>query len=163
MRPCFSTPGLLMVPLPTTVPARRLRVLATWAINWPKWKVMSGPASHMPTLRPFQLVCSVRWTRPPRHASPSSSGVTATGLNAVAGLLCTKPKPLESSAGMRLRRLTSLASINRRTSSSASSGLVPMATSPVMTAISASKSMPMASLATTMSSQGPRKSSLPPW
>lgn len=72
----------------------------------------------------------------------------------MAGLLCKKPKPLASSAGMRLRRLTSLASITRRMPSRACSGLAPIFTSPVTTAISASKSMPMASLGTTTSSQG---------
>ncbi|MDT4863821.1 hypothetical protein FQZ97_985450 [compost metagenome] len=117
----------------------------------------------MPTLRPFQVLCSVRCTRPPCQASPSSSGVIATGLNAVAGLLWKKPKPLASSAGIRLRSETSLASISRRTPSSACSGVALMGTSPVTTAISASKSMPKSSLGTTTSSQGPMKSSLPPW
>ena len=117
----------------------------------------------MPTLRPFQLLCSVRCTRPPCQASPSSSGVTATGLKAVAGLLWKKPKPLASSAGIRLRRLQSLASITSRTPSSACSGVAPMGTSPVTTATSASKSMPQSSLAKRASSRGPRKSSLPPW
>jgi hypothetical protein len=128
------------------LPARTLRVLAMWAISWPKWKVMSGPASHMPTLRPFQLLCSARCTRPLAQASPSSSGVTATGLKAVAGLLWKKPKPLASSFGIRLRRLQSLASITSRTPSSACSGVAPIGTSPVTTAISASKSMPHSSL-----------------
>ncbi len=89
--------------------------------------------------------------------------MTATGLKAVAGLLWKKPKPLASSAGIRLRRLTSLASMTSRIDSIAASGEVPMATSPVTTATSASKSMPQSSLAATMSSHGPRKSSLPPW
>jgi hypothetical protein len=40
---------LLTVPEPTMLPARTLRVLQMWAISWPKWNVMSGPASHMPT------------------------------------------------------------------------------------------------------------------
>ena len=53
--------------------------------------------------------------------------------------------------------------VTRRMPSSACSGVAPIFTSPVMTAISASKSMPMASLGTTTSSQGPMKSSLPPW
>jgi hypothetical protein len=70
--------------------------------------------------------------------------VTATGLNAVAGLLWKKPKPFASSAGIRLRRLTSLASITRRMPSSAASAETPIAMSPVMTATSASKSMPNA-------------------
>jgi hypothetical protein len=61
-------------------------------------------------------------------------------------LLWKKPKPLASSAGIRLRRLTSLASISRRMPSSACSGVAPIGTSPVTTAISASKSMPKASL-----------------
>ena len=47
--------------------------------------------------------------------------------------------------------------------SSACAGVAPILTSPVTTAISASKSMPKASLATTTGSQGPMKSSLPPW
>ncbi|OQC04382.1 MAG: hypothetical protein BWX79_02503 [Alphaproteobacteria bacterium ADurb.Bin100] len=144
-------------------PARTLRVLQMWAISWPKWKVISGPASHIPTLRPFQVDCRVRFTRPWSQASPSSSSVTATGLKAVAGLLWKKPKPLASSFGIRLRRLTSLTSITRRTPSSACSGVLPMGTSAVTTAISASKSMPKASLGTTTGSQGPMKSSLPPW
>ncbi len=145
------------------LPARTLRVFAMWAMSWPKWKVISGPASHRPTLRPFQVLSSRKCTRPSCQAAPISSSVTATGLNAVAGLLWKKPKPLASSAGMRLRRLTSLASITRRMPSSAWSGVAPIRTSPVTTAISASKSMPMASLGTGTSSIGPRKSSLPPW
>ena len=48
----------------------------------------------MPTLRPFQVLCMVRLTRPWSQASPSSSSVTATGLKAVAGLLWKKAKPL---------------------------------------------------------------------
>ena len=64
---------------------------------------------------------------------------------------------------MRFLRLTSLASITRRIDSIAASAEVPIATSPVTTATSASKSMPQSSLAATMSSRGPRKSSLPPW
>ncbi|MNV89772.1 hypothetical protein D3C71_1840950 [compost metagenome] len=124
---------------------------------------MSGPASHMPTLRPFQMDCSVRFSRPASQASPSSSSVTATGLKAVAGLLWKKPKPLASSAGIRLRSDTSLTSITRRMPCSACAGVLPMGTSVVTTAISASKSMPMASLGTTTSSQGPMKSSEPPW
>ncbi|MNF11940.1 hypothetical protein D3C80_2132870 [compost metagenome] len=56
-----------------------------------------------------------------------------------------------------------MAIITKRMPSSAWSAVVPIFTSPVMTAISASKSMPMASLGTTTSSQGPMKSSLPPW
>ncbi|MCY1380256.1 hypothetical protein D9M69_680600 [compost metagenome] len=109
------------------------------------------------------MLCSVRLTRPPCQASPSSSGVTATGLKALAGLLWKKPKPLASSFGIRLRSDTSFTSISRRTPSSACSGVQPMDTSPVTTAISASKSIPKSSLGTTTSSQGPMKSSLPPW
>jgi hypothetical protein len=95
--------------------------LARCAMSWPKWKLISGPASHRPTGAPFQTTAAAgargRPTRP-----PSSSGVTATGLKAVAGLLCRKPKPLASSAGIRLRRLQSLTSISRRTPSSAVAG-----------------------------------------
>ena len=94
------------------IPARRCASCTMCAISWPKWKVMSSPALQLPTLRPFQCTASGRCTRPPCQASPSSSGVTATGLNAVAGLLWKKPKPLASSAGIRLRRLTSLTSIS---------------------------------------------------
>ena len=64
------------------VPARTLRVFARCAMSWPKWNVISGPASQLADLAPFQLHCSGRCTRPPCQASPSSSGVTATGLNA---------------------------------------------------------------------------------
>ena len=154
---------LLTVPLPTMEPARTLRVFARCAISWPKWKVISGPASHAPTLRPFHVHCRGRCSRPPDQVSPSSSGVTATGLNAVAGLPWRKPKPLPSSAGIRWRRLQSLASITRRTPSSACSGPAPIVTSPVTTATSPSKSMPQSALANVAGSQGPRKSSLPPW
>ena len=56
-----------------------------------------------------------RCTRPSRQAGPSSSGVTANGANAVAGFDCTKPKPLASSRGTRLRRVTSLSRQTRRT------------------------------------------------
>ena len=43
------------------------------------------------------------------------------------------------------------------------SGVAPIGTSSVITATSASKSMPQSSSTSTMSSGGPRKSSLPPW
>ena len=48
---------------------------------------------------PFQAMSTGRCTRPPRQAAPSSSGVTATGAKAVAGLLCRKPNCLASSVG----------------------------------------------------------------
>ena len=51
--------------------------------------------------------------RPSRQASPSSSGVTANGENAVAGLHWKKPKLLASSSGTRLRSVTSFASITQ--------------------------------------------------
>ena len=54
----------------------------------------------------------------------SSSGVTNTGLNAVAGLELKNPKPFCSSFGIRFLKLTSLAIPTRRTYFSASSFLV---------------------------------------
>ena len=114
-------------------------------------------------MRPFQRVCKLRCTRPPCQASPSSSGVTATGLKAVEGLPCSRPRRISTSPAIKARRLTSLASRIRRTASSPCSGVAAMGTSPVMTASSASKSMSMASSGTTMSSQGPNMASLPPW
>ncbi|MNN03965.1 hypothetical protein D3C81_1166790 [compost metagenome] len=145
------------------LPARTLRVLQICAISWPKSNTMSVPQSGWPTFLLFQCTVIGKCTLRSRQASPSSSGVTATGENAVAGLLWKKPKPLPSSAGIRLRNDTSLASSTRRMASPACSGVAPIFTSPVMTATSASKSMPKASLAHTMSSCGPRKSSEPPW
>ena len=65
------------------------------------------PRSADRTAAPLRCVTSGRCTLPSRQASPSSSGVTATGENALAGFDWTKPKPLASSAGIRLRRLTS--------------------------------------------------------
>jgi len=52
-----------------------------------------------------------RQTLSSTSASPSSSGVTATGENALEGLPWKKPKPLASSPGISLRRLTSLTSM----------------------------------------------------
>ena len=104
-----------------------------------------------------------RCTLVPSHASPSSSGVTATGEKAVAGLLWKKPKPLPSSAGIRLRRLTSLTSMISRMRSRPRPAPMPIRTSSVMTATSASRSMPHSSDSARIGSRGPMKLSDPPW
>ena len=135
------------------LPATSSRVFATCAISVANSNVMSTPAFGRPNSAPFRCETSGRCTLPSRHASPSSSGVTATGEKPLAGFDCRKPKPFASSAGIRLRRLTSLTSISRRTCASAAGVAVPIGTSPVTTATSASKSMPQASSASTMSSQ----------
>jgi hypothetical protein len=74
------------VPEPTIVPARALRVLHRCAINCAKLKTMSTPAFGCPTSFPFQVERSGRCTFASFHASPNSSGVTATGEKLVAGL-----------------------------------------------------------------------------
>ena len=150
------------VPEPMIEPASSSRVFATWATSWPKSKVMSTPASGLPKSLSLRCTTSGRCTLASFQASPSSSGVTATGLKAEAGLDWKKPKPLASSLGMRLRRLTSFTSITRRIAFAASAGVAPIGTSPVTTVTSASKSMPQASSATT-ASRGPMKLSEPPW
>ncbi len=73
------------VPEPTMLPGPSRRVFAACAISWPKSKVMSTPAFGRPNGSPFSCTTSGRCTRASRQASPSSSGVTATGENAVAG------------------------------------------------------------------------------
>ena len=100
---------------------------------------------------------------PSAQAGPSSSGVTATGEKAVDGLPWKKPKPLPSSAGMRLRSDTSLTSMRRQMRSPASSADAPIGTSSVMTATSPSRSMPHASSASAIASRAPRNVSDPPW
>ena len=66
---------------------------------------MSSPAFGWPTGLPFQVERSGRCTLPSRQASPSSSGVTATGEKRWPACDWKKPKPLASSAGIRLRRI----------------------------------------------------------
>ena len=87
------------------------RVLAACAIRVGKSKVMSTPACGLPNSAPLSVLSSGRLTLPPSQAAPSSSGVTATGEKAEDGLAWKKPKPLPSSPGIRLRRLTSLTSM----------------------------------------------------
>jgi hypothetical protein len=58
---------------------------------------MSTWQSTRPNSAPFSCETSGRWIFAPSHASPSSSGLTATGENALAGLLWKKPNPLASS------------------------------------------------------------------
>ena len=89
------------------------------------------------------------------QASPSSSGVTATGPNAWAGRLCTAPTPAASSWACRLRRHQVLASISRRTPSSARAGGLAAGMSAVMAARPASKSSPWASSASGMGCNAP--------
>ena len=57
------------------------------------------PAFGRPNSAPLRCETSGRCTLPSRHASPSSSGVTATGENALAGFDWRKPKPFASSRG----------------------------------------------------------------
>src|SRR6187402_2113184 len=66
-------------------PAPSLRVFVTCAMSCAKLKVMSTPASGWPNTRPLIRLERGRWTLLSRQASPSSSGVTATGAKAVAG------------------------------------------------------------------------------
>ena len=68
------------------------------------------PPPGAPNHSPLMCVNNGRCTLLPRQASPSSSGVTNTGDSAERGLDCRKPKPLASSAGIRLRSDTSLTS-----------------------------------------------------
>ncbi len=89
--------------------------------------------------------------------------MTATGEKALAGLDWKKPKFLASSFGIRLRKLTSFTSITSLMCLPASSAVVPYGTSSVITATSASKSMPQASSAARIGSVGPMKLSEPPW
>jgi hypothetical protein len=126
-----------------------------------KSKVISCPASARPNGSPFRSTfrtpCSFAPSQPGR-----SSTDTATGEQAQAGFDWTKPKPFDSSPGMRVLSETSLSSITNRIARAASSGVAPIRTAPVITATSASKSMPQAG-SPTMSSPGPRNPSDPPW
>ncbi len=64
---------------------------------------------------------------------------------------------------MRLRSDQSLTSAISRMWPGAAPFVVPMGTSPVMTAISASRSIPQAASPNGASSRAPNKSSEPPW
>ena len=144
------------------VPAESARVLAACAIRAGKSKVMSVWQSGWPKSAPFRCVVSGRCTFAPSQVAPSSSGLTATGEKAEAGLPWKNPKPLASSPGIRLRKDTSLTSISSLMCAPACSDAHPMDTSSVTTATSASKSMPQSSLPAAMASRGPRKPSEPP-
>ena len=72
---------------------------------------------------------------------------------ALAGLDWKKPKPLASSPGIRLRRLTSLVRPTSRIAASASSRDAPSGTSPVTTTTSPSRSQPQASSASGIASR----------
>ena len=62
---------------------------------------------------PLRVESSGRCSLPASHASPSSSGVTATGESVEEGFDWKKPKPFPSSVGMRLRSDTSLTRTTR--------------------------------------------------
>src|ERR1700737_966083 len=91
------------------VPAPKGLVLAGCAIKAGKSKFMPVPASARPNGLPLRLTSKGRCKRPPSQEAPSSFGVTATGEKAEDGFDWKKPKPLASSAGIRLRKETSLA------------------------------------------------------
>ncbi|MNQ20239.1 hypothetical protein D3C85_333240 [compost metagenome] len=151
------------VPEPTMLPAPSSRVFAAWATSWAKLKVMSSPAFGLPNGLSLRSTSSGKCSLLSAQSAPSSSGVTATGENALAAFDWKKPKPLASSPGIRLRKETSLTSMTRRIAFAASSTLAPMATSPVITATSASRSMPHSSDRAKIGSRGPMKLSEPPW
>src|SRR4249919_1763317 len=159
----FEVSWLAMVPEPTMVPADKGRVFAACATSWAKSNCMSTPASGAPNHWPFTWVTSGRWTLLPAHAASSSSGVTNTGDSAERGLLCRKPKPLASSAGIRLRSETSLTRPTSWMCAAAPSADTPIGTSSVTTTISASRSMPNSSEDTSTGSRGPRKPALTAW
>ena len=101
------------VPLPRMVPAVNARVLRDVRDQIEEREVHLGPGVAVADDRCRCRSCAARrCTRPSRQASPSSSGVTANGENAVAGLDWKKPKLLASSSGTRLRSVMSLASIS---------------------------------------------------
>jgi len=148
---------------PMMAPAPSGRVFAAWATSRAREKFMSTPALGAPSRLPLMWETSGRCTLPSRQASPSSSGVTATGEKLLDGFAWKKPKPLASSAGIRLRSDTSFTSMMSLIWPSAASGVTPMGTSSTITATSASRSMPQSSLASGTSSRGPMKLSEPPW
>ena len=98
-----------------------------------------------PNSLPLKVEISGRLSLAPSQASPSSSGVTATGAKAVAGLPWKKPKPLASSVTMTLRSDTSFRMVTSLMCRRAASGETPIGTSSTITPISPSKSMPQAS------------------
>ena len=151
-----------IVPEPTIAPAASGRVFAACATRRAKSNCMSVPASGSPSSSPFTQARTGPRARRPSQASPSSSGVTATGAKEEGGLEWKKPKPLARSEGTSERRLTSFSSTSRRICSPAFSLSTPIGTSPVMTPSSISRSMPCASSDTTMPSQGPSSGSEQP-
>ena len=87
MRQAYPVAGsrFEIVPVPIIVPAGRSRVLAACAMRSCRLKVASTPALGSPSRWPFTWHSSFRCTLPSCQASPSSSGVTATGEKPVAG------------------------------------------------------------------------------
>ena len=136
---------------------RKGLVLAAWAMRAGKSKFIPAPASGRPKSTPLRLTSKGRCRRPPSHAAPSSSGVTATGEKDDEGFDWKKPNPLASSAGMRLRNETSLIRTSRTMDAAASALSAPIATSLTMTPASASKSMPKPSSGMHMGARGAKK------
>ena len=128
-----------------------------------KSNVMSTPQFGWPNISLLRCVVNGKCNFEPSHASPSSSGVTATGENALEGLEPKKPKPFASSPGIKLRKETSFTNIIKMMCFAASWASAPIGTSLVITATSDSKSIPNFSEATKISSLGPMKASEPPW
>src|SRR6202045_4656991 len=115
-----SAPLLETVLEPTMVPAPKVLVLAACAIKAGKSKFMPVPASARPNGLPLRLTSKGRCKRPPSQDGPNSLGVTATGEKAEDGFDWKKPKPLPSSAGIRLRKEISLARTIRAIAAGAS-------------------------------------------
>ena len=151
------------VPDPMIVPAGSGRVRAACSIRRGKLNFMSLPPFGLPSSSPLTHAWQSRCSLRPSQASPSSSGVTTTGDIDEGGFAWKKPKPLASSGPIRVRRLTSFISAISRMCWLALSRSTAIGTSPVITAISISRSMPWSSLTATTSSQGPRIGSEQPW
>src|SRR5471032_734148 len=82
------------VPEPMMVPAASSRVRAACATSCAKLKVMSSPAFGLPKGWRFSSTSKGRCSLAPFQSAPNSSGVTATGENALAAFDWKKPKPL---------------------------------------------------------------------
>ena len=100
-RPADDRSRFEIVPEPRIDPAGSGRVLASCAISCPKSNCRSTPVFAWPTCLPLMCTTSGKLTLRPSQASPSSSGVTATGENAGPGFDCKKPNCLASSVGIK--------------------------------------------------------------
>ena len=85
LEPCRLPCLFDTVPEPTMLPAPSSRVFAACATSSAKPKVMSPPAFGRPKGASLRVTSSGRCSFEPAQASPSSSGVTATGEKALAG------------------------------------------------------------------------------